>query len=101
MTEHEIDRYVWGLHGQHRWDTPRPHWPLCSREDWATYFEKLREESRGYWHGMTGRLVERLRISDEEWRFVVAVHRGGVAARSLGDSSHECCFLIESSARWV
>jgi hypothetical protein len=100
MTEHEIDQYVWNLHCQHCWDTGMPHWPPCTRAAWEAYMAKLREESTGYWHGMTGRLVERLRISDEEWRFVVAVQRGGVASRSLGDSSHECCYLIESSARW-
>ncbi len=43
-------------------------------------------EARGYWHGASGRLAERLEITDQAWSEMALTHRPG-PAENLGDSS--------------
>jgi hypothetical protein len=62
------------------------------------YFSDLHEEAAGYWHGGTGRLVERLRIQPDEWARFVKLQNGGKPAACLGDSSHDLTYLIAAAA---
>ena len=92
-----LDDYVWQQH-QQNWDTKHPHAPPFTRAEWHAYFVALHAEAVGYWHGGTGRLVERLRITDDDWTRFVRLQNGGVPAVCHGDSSHDLTYLIESAA---
>jgi len=45
----------------------------------------LLSESRGYWHGLSGRLADRLGVSAAAWNVVVRIHRPD-DPESMGDS---------------
>lgn len=56
--------------------------------EWRSYLRQLRRESRGYWHGVTGRLFERAELPPEEWelfRDIFDARPGDPGC--LGDSS--------------
>jgi len=100
MTESELDALVWDAHFQRRLPEDRALLRVVvpiSRVEWRRYWKKLRAESRGYWHGATGRLAERLGIDESGWQRMAAFHLPG-GAKCLGDSSHDYSWLIERAA---
>ena len=75
-----------------------------SRKDWNRYWRKTRSECRGYWHGATGRIAERLGFlgddeapDDGEWLRMVRFHQPEPPT-CLGDSSHDYGYLMKQSA---
>ena len=104
-----LDRYVWGLHLTHRWlwdgekytldPAAEPIRPPCSQAEWRAYFQRLWNESRWHWHGGTGRLVERLLVSEDEFAAMVRF-QSPEPARCIGDSSHEYTHLIMAAAEF-
>lgn len=76
-----IDRAVWAAHL--RADLKVEGGGLTDLSRWA---DQLRSEARGYWHEMTGRLADRLDVTDEDWGEMLRLHRPG-PTQSLGESS--------------
>lgn len=72
-----MDKAVWEAH-------LRPDLTPASLDlrQWAN---ELTSEARGYWHGASGRLADRLGISAAAWSAMVRIHCA--PAESLGDSS--------------
>lgn len=104
----QLDSIVWDAHflvrlpdGREklRFDVP------VSRKDWKRYWKKTRRECRGYWHGATGRIAERLGIvhadapapEDGEWMRMVRFHQPEPPT-CLGESSHDYGYLVERGA---
>ena len=81
-------------------------WQACGRADlrldkaripkrvWRRYFNEAHVAAQGYWHGVTGLVVTRLGITNEEWLTVVRVHYPQ-APECLGDSCHDFTRRIE------
>ena len=68
-----------------------------SRRDWNRYWRQTRREARGYWHGATGRITERLGIGDPAWKKFVRLWRPKPSTK-LGDSSLDLSRLIQRRA---
>lgn len=70
-----------------------------TRREWSRYWRLTRREARGYWHGASGRIAERLGYVTEddatdEWIRMVRFHQPEPAT-CLGDSSHDYSYLIQ------
>lgn len=78
----EIDAAVWDAHCRADLSLQLD----VDGDDWSAYVDALRQESRGYWHGMTGRLFERMGLPEDAWMDFVRLHQPE-PPRSLGDSS--------------
>lgn len=102
----KLDPVVWRAHFLVRLPEEAAHLSFAvpaTGEEWELYWRQTRRESRGYWHGASGRIAERLgylpeddddeRCSDE-WLRMVRFHHPG-PAKNLGDSSHDYSYLIQ------
>ncbi|MGB2808274.1 MAG: hypothetical protein WBC22_11060, partial [Sedimentisphaerales bacterium] len=83
-----LDQLVWDAHFQ------RLQHVTVSPEIWRSYWLITRHECRGYWHGATGLIAERLAIGPDEWNRMINCHQSADAS-CLGDSSHDYSYLIE------
>jgi len=72
-----------------------------SQKDWNRYWQATRAESRGYWHGSTGRIAERLGFGEadnEEWMRMVTFHQPE-SPTCPGDSCHDYGCVLEAAAK--
>lgn len=100
-----LDPIVWAAHFQCRLPDDGEQLSVSvpvSRADWQRYWKHTRAEARGYWHGATGRIAERLGFLSEddcrdEWSRMVRLHQPDTAT-CLGDSSHDYSHWIERAA---
>ena len=68
---------------------------VATAEQWQAWASQLRREARGYWHGYTGRISERLKISDPEWIKTLEVHQPDWRnTKLLGDAVFDLFFLV-------
>jgi len=86
-----IDRIVWNAHFK-KYFKPID---LVSPADWEEYWTVTRNDCRGWWHGATGLIANRLGISDKEWIKMTRFHQPEETT-CLGDSSHDYSYLIEN-----
>jgi len=100
-----LDPLVWQAHFQCRLPGEKDRLAVAvpvSPAEWRRYWQHTRKESRGYWHGATGRIAERLGYLSEDgcaedWERMVRFHQPEPAT-CLGDSSHDYSYLIQSAA---
>ncbi len=92
-----LDRAVWAAHLD-----PGLRLADIDPSELAAWAVALQAESRGYWHGMSGRLAERLRIDQPAWLAMVRIHQPEPPA-SIGNSSVDLVpeILRRSSKRAV
>ncbi len=96
LTTREIDLFVWSVH--HRPSYTGFDLPVnLSLAAWREYSAALRLAARGYWHGPTGLICERLEITDAEWSSFVDLHSEGRDPKKLGDSSFDVFTLVENA----
>lgn len=91
-----MDRSVWASH-------VNPWKPLdllgYDRETWLKYEAMTRKACRGYWHGESGVLSERLKITTRQWlKASRAWHPKGWVPTNIGDSSFSVFAAIVSRA---
>jgi len=88
-----LDQFVWDAHFHH---LKKALQIPVSLQIWRKYWKAIRQDCRGYWHGATGLIAERLNIKAEEWEQMIKLHQAGRAA-CLGDSSHDYSYLVEKA----
>ena len=94
-----LDQIVWDAHFQ----VPLPEQKAAlqiivpvSFKIWQDYWRVARQECRGWWHGATGLIAERLHVTQSEWNRVVRFHNPKPATK-IGDASHDYSYLIEAA----
>jgi hypothetical protein len=93
-----LDRFVWDAHfkaGLRRRKKILLLIPV-SPTVWEKYWLITRKESRGYWHGATGLIAERLDIAPDRWDRMVKSNQRG-KSDCIGDSSCDYSYLIEDA----
>lgn len=95
-TVEAMDRSVWASHVD-------PWKPLdllgYDRKVWRKYAAMTRLACRGYWHGESGVLSERLKITTHQWlKASRAWHPKGWTPKTLGDASFSVFAAIVSRA---
>lgn len=100
-----LDPIVWAAHFQCRLPKEEERLSVSvpvSKQEWGLYWKQTRSECRGYWHGATARVAERLGLITEEdgsdeWDRMVKFHQPEPPT-CLGDSSHDYSCLIQNCA---
>lgn len=95
-TRKTIDRIVWDAHFKKDFQAI----DLISSKDWKEYWLATRKDCRGYWHGATGLIAERLNIGSKEWRQMIRFHQPEPPA-CIGDSSHDYSYLVEAARQKI
>jgi hypothetical protein len=62
--------------------------------EWVRYVDGLTSDAKGFWHGLTGALSERVGADDASWQEMIAVH-DPAPAECVGDTSHDFFYLME------
>jgi len=89
-----LDQFIWDAHFKNH-ITKAP----VSLEIWKKYWKITRQDCRGYWHGATGMIAERLDVKSDEWKRMITL-RGPITSKCLGDYSHDYSYLIERQVKY-